>query len=139
MPSKTVNQGLKFGLSKESPFLGSSTGAIAHPSTKVIFGEPDKKARPYTSKVNHMLRKSLMSNKGNIKVDKSNIPSKHPFSAIMSQSMPPEKQKLITFFNSASSMKGLRQKVTQSMFYGMFNADLDYRDTKIRVPADPNR
>lgn len=54
--AKTIKAELKFGMSKESPFLHDSNGKkLVHPSTKVIFGVPDKKPRPYTSKVNSMV------------------------------------------------------------------------------------
>ena len=59
--AKTVKTQLKFGMSKESPFLQESNeNNLIHPSTKVIFGVPDKRPRPYTSKANSMIRKSLI-------------------------------------------------------------------------------
>ena len=54
-------------MSRESPFIQNNENAKIHPSTKIIFGEPDKKVRPYTSKVNSLLRKSLLSNKSRAK------------------------------------------------------------------------
>lgn len=111
---------MKFGVSKESPFLTTTTGAIAHPSTKVIFGDPSKRPRPFTSKVNSMIRKTLASssNKINIKnLAKTDVGSNSPFSDFASASMPVDKQKLIKFYSSACSLKGLREKVAQGKIF----------------------
>lgn len=118
--SKKVKTDLKFGMSKESPFLNfGNVQNLVHPSTKVIFGIPDKKTRPYTSKVNSMLRKSMNVNKGHIKVKstKANDPKfQNVFTQFANCSMSPEKQKIVSFYSSASTLKGLRKKVAKGKF-----------------------
>ena len=59
IPSKAINTELKLGMSRESPFINHSHGRhFVHPATKVIFGDPEIKPRPYSSKVNSMIEKS---------------------------------------------------------------------------------
>jgi len=87
---------------------------------KVIFGQPEKKPRPYTSKVNQMLRKSLNLNKGSINIReicKSDLPAQNPFTEFTRCSMSPEKQRIIKFFGSAWTAKGLRENVSKCKAY----------------------
>lgn len=115
--TKKTKSNLKFGMSKESPFLMNKNYELIHPSTKVIFGEPEKRVRPYTSKVNSMLRKSLFSAKNKRAEDSKVDPAfKNSFSQFAKCSLSPEKQKLIAFYSSASTLKGLRKKIAKCKF-----------------------
>ena len=111
--AKTVKTDLKFGMSKESPFLHDSNGKkLVHPSTKIIFGVPDKRPRPYTSKANSMIRKSLIyHHKTSNYANKEDSFNTNAFTEFAKSSLPPEKQKLIAFYSSANTLKGLRKKI----------------------------
>lgn len=113
---KQIKADLKYGMSKESPFLKGKAYELTHPSTKIIFGEPEKRVRPYTSKVNSLLRNTLLESRNKPKASKNPDPAfKNSFSQFANCSMSVEKQKLISFYSSASTMKGLRDKIAKGM------------------------
>ena len=98
---------------KNSPFFANKKTDLVHPSTKVIFGEPDKKPRPFTSKVSSVLRKSLMlSRKGKV-LNETNEPPvpKNALSAFAGTSMSSEKQKIVNYYGSSGSIKEIKNKV----------------------------
>jgi len=110
---KQVKNELKYGLSKGSPFLSNKNTDLVHPSTKVIFEDPDKKLRPFTSKVNSALRKSLLQNRrGKILNETKEKPApKNALSAFAGTSMSPEKQKIVSYYGSSGSIKEIKNKV----------------------------
>lgn len=113
---KRQNSLLRYGMSKESPFLAGKPHEVIHPSTKVIFGEPEKKVRPFTSKASSMNRKSLLNPRNRVKEYKANPAFKNSFGQFAKCSMSTEKQKLISFYASASTLKNLRKKVSKCKY-----------------------
>lgn len=117
LPARAVQTHLKFGISLESPFLGSHPHSRPHPSTDIIFGEPDKKVRPMTSKINSVLRKSLNGRKlGKAEIDSA---FKNSFGQFAKKSQSVEKQKVYSYmYGSSPSMKLIRAKMGKGTLCG---------------------
>lgn len=113
---KKVRNELKYGMSKESPFLSNQPHQLVHPSTKIIFGEPEKKPRPFTSKVNTMFRKTLLEGRRNLNKDYKIDPAfKNSFTQFARCSQSPEKQKLMSFYNNSCTLKGLKKQMAEGI------------------------
>lgn len=98
-------------MSKESPFLSNKKTDLVHPSTKIIFGEPNKRPRPVTSKVNSTSRKAVMQSRRENMAKIDRPPPKNAFTAFTNCSQSPEKQRLINFYFSAGSFKNVKKKI----------------------------
>jgi len=96
-------------MSRESPFLKGTHYEKIHPSTHIVFGEPEKKVRPYASKVNSLLRKSFQNGRSRVKQKKNQNPDpafQKSFGSFSKNSMSAEKQKIFSFmFGTTTTLK----------------------------------
>lgn len=107
-------------MSKESPFLSNKKTDLVHPSTKIIFGEPSKRPRPVTSKVNSTYRKAIMQSKRANLAQVERPPPKNAFTAFTNCSQSPEKQRLINFYFSAGSFNNVKKKIDKCRYSELF-------------------
>ncbi|CAI2360490.1 unnamed protein product [Moneuplotes crassus] len=137
-PDKSMRPDLKNGVSKEFPIFSKNPHQHTHPSTEIIFGEPEKRVRPMTSKVNSMIRKSLVlrNSRGASEKQKREQQPKYTnsFGQFAKRSLSPDKQKIYSFmYGSTSSLKKFRKRMSKVFLKSAKQARREVRNPSFAI------